>query len=533
MRVLPIFAYLYARGTHPYSPSPYVPAVEDASVALTSKAHDETGAGECRRRTRRRGHCGAGLILIAVSATGCAISAPRSIQAPVTAPASWTETGSAQGVTQDRNERLGTWWEAFGDPLLTSLVERAIKSSPDIRVARARLRGARAQRGLAAVDLWPADTASVSATTQKSSAGVATAPSTSYSAGFDASWELDLFGKTRRAVSAAQADLESVAADLADAQVTLAAETALDYVTLRSLQARLNIAKANLSQQEETLQLTTWRAQAGLTSSLDVEQSRANIEQTRAQIPSLETSLSDTEKGLALLLGQVPGALHDELAAPAAMPPLPASIAVGIPADTLRQRPDVRAAERKLAAEIARLGQAKAARYPSLKLTGSLGLEALSIGGLFDSGTTSRSLLAGLTAPILNRGRIRRQIEVQDAVREQAFVSYEKAVLTALGDVEKALVALGNTRRRREALASAAEAAGNAALMARQRYTAGLADFQTVLDTERSLLSVQDSLKSSETDGLLALIQLYKAMGGGWSAAVPQSAQVGAHREES
>ena len=502
-------------------------------MALISQVDEQTKTGRragqrLRSRARR-----ATLALMAVVVAGCATSAPRLIEAPVKAPASWGQAGAAQGVTQERNERLGTWWEVLGDPLLTSLVERAIKSSPDIRVSRARLRAARAQRGLAAVDLWPADSASASGTTRRTNAATAGSPNQSYSLGFDASWELDLFGKTRRGVSASQADLESVTADLADAQVTLAAETALDYVTLRSLQARLDIAKANLSQQEETLQLTTWRAQAGLTSSLDVEQSRANVEQTRAQMPQLETSLSDAEQSLTLLLGLTPGALHEELAASSALPRLAESIAVGVPADTLRQRPDVRAAERKLAAEIARLGQAKAARYPSLKLTGSIGLDALSIGGLFDSGTTSRSLLASLTAPILNRGRIRRQIEVQDAVREQAFIGYEKAVLTALGDVEKAVVALGNARRRREALANAADAAGNAALMARQRYRAGLADFQTVLDTERSLLSVQDSLKSSEADGLLALISLYKAMGGGWSATVPHSAPVGAHREES
>ena len=493
----------------------------------TSRPDKETQARRSARPWR------AILMLAAAAAAGCATGAPRLIAPPVAVPESWQQMGSVSGATQGGNERLAAWWETLGDPLLTSLVERAVRSSPDIRVARARLRAARAQRGAAAADLWPSDAASASGMTQRSSGGIAASPHESYSLGFDASWEPDVFGKNQRAVSAAQADLESVAADLADTQVSLCAEVALDYVTVRSLQARLAIAKENLGRQEETLQLTSWRGQAGLTSSLDVEQSRANVEQTRAQIPALDTTLSDTERSLTLLLGLKPGALHDELSAAAAMPTSPESIALGIPADTLRQRPDVRASERKLAAEIARLGQAKAARYPSLKLSGSIGLDALSIGGLFDSGTTSRSLLAGLTAPILNRGRIRRQIEVQDAVREQAFIGYEKAVLTALGDVEQALVAVGNARRRQASLASSAEAARNAAVMAHQRYTAGLADFQTVLDTERSVLAIEDSLKSSEADCLLGLIRLYKALGGGWSATVPQDAQAAAHREES
>jgi NodT family efflux transporter outer membrane factor (OMF) lipoprotein len=243
----------------------------------------------------------------------------------------------------------------------------------------------------------------------------------------------------------------------------------------------------------------------------------------------LETVLAEAEHRLAVLLGLTPAGLHNELATEAPIPSVPQQVAVGIPADTLRQRPDVRAAERNLAAETARLGKAMAARYPSFSLSGSLGLSAsaLSLGALASSDAVSRSLLTTLTAPIFDRGRIRQQIEIQDAVQEQALVSYETVVLTALKDVEDALVSLANSRLRQEALTQAVEAARNAALLARQRYTVGITDFQTVLDTERTVLTVEDSLVSTEADGTTALVQLYKALGGGWSPDVASAPQKG------
>jgi NodT family efflux transporter outer membrane factor (OMF) lipoprotein len=308
--------------------------------------------------------------------------------------------------------------------------------------------------------------------------------------------------------------------------VTPAAEVARNYVEMRALQARLAIARSNLASQSETLQLTTWRAQAGLVSSLDVEQARANREQTRANIPSLQSSLAEAQHRIAILLGTPPAAQQERLAAAAPIPQPPPTIAVGIPADVLRQRPDLRAAERTLAAETARIGQAEAARYPSFTLTGSIGLEALSLGALTDGGAiVTRSLLASIGAPVFDGGRLRQQVEIQRAVQERAQASYESTVLTALEDVENALVGIGNARTRRAALAEATEAARNAALLARHRYTGGLIDFQTVLDTERSVLSLEDSMATSEADGVLAVIQLYKALGGGWEAAPAQQSR--------
>jgi NodT family efflux transporter outer membrane factor (OMF) lipoprotein len=369
-------------------------------------------------------------------------------------------------------------------------------------------------------DLFPSLTASASGSRSESRDVTRDA----YSAGFDASWELDVFGGVRRSVEAAEADLDRAGANLGDTQVSLAAEVALNYVELRALQARLGIARANLASQSETLQLTEWRAEAGLVSGQDVEQARTNREQTRAQIPNLETSSAEAEHRLDLLLGKAPGTLHARLVPAGELPDVPTGIAVGIPADVLRRRPDVRAAERQLAAETARVGVAEAARYPSFRLSGSIGIEALSFGDLTNDADSSSSLLGGITAPIFDAGRLRNQVQAQDAVREQALVAYEQAVLTALQEVENALVALAGNRERVEALTNATRSARNAAELARQRYGAGLVDFQSVLDTERSVLSVEDSLASTRADGVLSLIRLYKALGGGWSAAGDSSA---------
>ncbi|HEY5282058.1 MAG TPA: efflux transporter outer membrane subunit, partial [Polyangia bacterium] len=280
---------------------------------------------------------------------------------------------------------------------------------------------------------------------------------------------------------------------------------------------RLDIARTNLARQSETSELTLLRAKAGLVNSQDVEQARSNREQTLAQIPSLEISLAEAEHSLDALLGKAPGTLHTRIAATGRLPETPSRVAVGIPADTLRQRPDVRVAERKLAGETARVGVAEAARYPSFKLSGSIGLDALSQSAIGNGAGVSYSLLGGITAPIFNAGRLKSQVEVQDAVREQAQVAYEQAVLTALQEVENALVALARNRERGEALARASEAARAAAQLAKQRYGVGVIDFQSVIDTERTVLSVEDSLASTRADGVLALIRLYKALGGGWS----------------
>lgn len=451
---------------------------------------------------------------------GCAALGPDH-RAPEAAalgvPPSWH--GDAPGARSATAE-LASWWRALGDPMLDALVAESLEANRDLEVARARLREARARRTLASAGLFPQVTASGAASRFRSEAGEGTSRAL-YDASLDASWEPDVFGGQRRAVEAANADLEASVEDLRQAQVSLAAEVALNYVDVRSLQARLDIARANLATQSETLQLTQWRTQAGLTSSLDVEQARASVEQTRAQVPALESSLSQARNRLATLAGKAPGTMDARLAAPAPIPAAPASIAIGIPADTLRQRPDLRAAERRLAAETARIGEREAARYPSLALSGSLGLESLALGDLMRREALVGQLAARLAATIFDAGRLRAQLAIQTAAQERALHAYEAAVLAALQDVENALAQLANAALRREALANAADAARNAALFAEQRYSAGITDFQTVLDTQRTLLSAQDTLKSTEADQATALIRLYKALGGGWEAMAP------------
>ena len=325
-----------------------------------------------------------------------------------------------------------------------------------------------------------------------------------------------MFGRLRSGLNASEADARAAEASLADVQVSLAAETAVTYVELRGLQQRLAIARSNLASQQETLQITQWRLQAGLTTSLVAEQARAAAEQTAAQIPALESSLAQSRHSLAVLTGQAPLALDSLLADTLAVPQPAQEIALEIPAETLRQRPDVRAAEQRIAAALARVSQADAARYPSFSISGNLGLRALTLGALGNGASVASALLASVSMPVFDGGAARAQVRVQEAALAQARVAYEASVLTALKDVEDALAALQGDRERLARLQAAADAAGNAALLAQQRYRSGLIDFQSVLETQRTLLSTQDSVATTVASVSADHVRLYKALGGGW-----------------
>lgn len=459
-----------------------------------------------------------GLALL-LGGAGCAVGPDYEKPKTVT-PVAWNrlDATGARVTVGDKSADLREWWRSFDDPLLSELVSQALEASLDLKQAQARLREVRARLGVAEADRYPSLNATGNAVRNRSSRSASGRTATnSFNGGFDASWELDVFGRVRRQVEAAEADLASTEENLNAARVTLVAEVARTYVEARSLQIRVEIAKSNLKSQYETLQLTEWRAEAGMVGGQDVEQARSNHEQTMAQVPSLEVALAEAQHRLDILLARPPGSLQARLAAGGELPVVPLQIAVGIPADTLRQRPDVRAAERKLAAETARIGIAKAAMYPSFKLSGSVGLEAITPAVFGSSGGGFYSLVGGITAPLFQGGRLRAQVKVQDAVREQALISYQKSILTALQEVEDALVALARNRERREALERAVQAARNAAGLARQRYAAGVIDFQSVLDTERTVRTLEDTHASSRADGVLALVRLYKALGGGWT----------------
>ena len=425
-------------------------------------------------------------------------------------PQDWSTTSAASG---NGATSLSDWWLRFSDPMLSALIGQAAQANTSIASARAALLQARAARDGAAAGLAPTLSGSGSAQRARNT----NSTGNRFQVGLDAGWELDLFGAARSGVQAADASVGASQASLGDVQVSIAAEVALNYITLRASQARLDIATRNLASQEETLQITGWREQAGLVSALDTAQARAAVAQTRAQLPVLQTGVAQSRHALALLSGAAPASL-DALLLTARPVPQPApDLALALPADTLRQRSDVRAAELQVAAALAQVAQAQAARLPSFRLGGSLGLNALSLGSLTNGASLAAALLASVSMPLLDGGAATAQVRARAAGLDDARARYQAAVLGALRDVEDALVALQGDRARQVSLQTAADAAANAAELARQRYGSGLVDFQTVLDTQRTALSTQDSLVS----GLAAIsadhVRLYKALGGGWT----------------
>jgi len=462
-------------------------------------------------------------VALALLLAGCAVG-PDYRAPEVSAPAAWHSAmkGGLKSVSPEAAQ-LAQWWSGLDDPQLSRLIEEAAANNLDLKQAQARLREARARRGISAADRFPTLNAGASANRSRSSEEMGFGGgnvSETWSAQFDASWELDVFGGKRRALESATANLEASQEDLRDVQVSLLAEVALNYVEVRAYQARLAIAQSNLATQSETWQIARWRYEAGLTTQLDEDQARLNLEQTRAQLPTLQTGLEQSKNRLAVLLGRKPGELT-ELETAAAIPQTPAEVAVGIPADTLRQRPDLRRAERQLAAATAQVGVATAALYPNFSLSGTLGLQALSSTNLLQSSARMFSVVANAGWVLFDAGRIRQNIEVQNALQEQALIRYESAVLGALRDVENALVAYAEEQNRRVALANAVQAAQSAAGLAASQYAAGLIDFQAVLDTQRSLLNLQDQLSQSDAAILSNLARLYKTLGGGWTTESP------------
>jgi NodT family efflux transporter outer membrane factor (OMF) lipoprotein len=449
--------------------------------------------------------------LLSACATGPNHLAPDPVALGV--PDRWT--GPDRGDVAD-SQTPDAWWTQFDDPQLTRYVEAALSGNLDIAQALARLRQAREFVTQARASYLPSIDGAAGVGRNLDSGA---RDRSSFSVGADAAWEADLFGGISRSVEAARADAAAAGFDLATVRVSIAAETANSYISARTAQARLAIARDTLGTQDDNLQIAQWRVQAGLVSTLDQEQARAQRAQTAALIPTLEANLANAVNRLAVLTGRAPGAINAEIAAEAPIPQGPASIAVGIPADTLRQRPDVRASERALAAATARIGVAQSLLYPALRLTGNIGTGALSLGGLGD--VVTGGLFAGVAQTIFDGGRLRAQVRSARAAADGAFAAYRQTVLTGLEDVENGLVARDAAERREVELGVALDAASNAALLARSQYRAGLSDFQTLLEAERSLLSARDGLINAGADRALSLVQLYRALGGGWQSLAP------------
>ena len=418
---------------------------------------------------------------------------------------------------------LRTWWTVLDDPMLDSLIERAAAGNLDLKEAVARLAQARAQLGIAAGEQLPtvdgigqAETSRISKEVSEFTSPPQDRDDTFYTAGLDATWEIDFWGRIRRNVESADANLGASIEDYRDTLVVLYSEVAAAYVEVRTLQARVESALGNVKTQQGALQLTRERNRAGLAPDLDVRQAQLNLASTEAFVPLLRQELASTINSLATLIGEFPSTLHAELDEPAPIPGTPDETAIGQPAELLRQRPDIRQAERELAAQTAQIGVATAALYPQFTLSGAFAFESFSMGDLFTNDAAAYSFGPAFRWNIFDGGRIRSNINVQDALAQQLLARYEQTVLSAVEDVETSMALYEEEKERRDALARSVKAAQESVRLVDTLYRTGLTDFQNVLDTQRSQFEQEDSLEESEGLVTRYLIRIYRALGGGW-----------------
>ena len=428
-------------------------------------------------------------------------------------------------------EDLTRWWERLGDPQLARLVEQARVANLDLAQAVGRLRQAREALVQNRSGLLPTLSGSAGFNRSENLIGgvrnvqlpdgtitsVSSGGGSSFSLGLDAQYQVGLFGEIRRTVEASRAENDAARFDYAAVLVSVTGEVARNYVIARGLQAQIANARASLALQDDNLEIAGFRVRAGLVSSLDQEQARSQRAQTAATVPQLQQQYDAAVARLGVLTGQAPGALRPELAQPKPIPLGPGTVDAGIPADVLRQRPDVRAAERALAAATARIGVARAQLYPALAISGNIQTNATSLGGIGEAITGG--LFAGLTQAIFNGGRLRSQVRGAEAAAETALASYRSTVLLALEDVENALTAYRSAQERQRQFGIALDAARASALLSRSLYRSGLTDFTTLNNQELSLLSAQNGLTQARADQATALVSLYAALGGGWDAA--------------
>jgi multidrug efflux system outer membrane protein len=462
---------------------------------------------------------------------GCTVG-PHYIRPDVQVPGRWIE--EAAGDTYTKTVGVSQWWTIFNDPALNSLVQRAVGKNLDLRIAEARIREVRSALGIAAAGGLPRIDASALYTRGQRSESVppfrsqTPGGSTSngsvfgdrrqdlFQAGFDSSWEIDVFGGVRRDVEAAKADIAAAEESRRDVIVTLLAEIARNYIELRGTQLRIAILKSNLGAQQEILELTKVRFDAGLTTGLDVARAETLVATTRAQFPPLVTEMRQNIHRLGVLLGDPPGALLSELSKETPIPLHPPHVPVGLPSEILRRRPDIRRAEKELEAATARIGVATADLFPRFSLTGSFGRRSDAFEDLSSGASQLWAFGPSIHWPLFAGGRIRANIQVQNARQEQALTLYEKAVLNSLEDVENALVSYSREQERQRSLIEAVAANRRAVEIANSRYSGGLEDFLSVLDAQRSLYDSEDQLAQSEQAVAENVVKLYKALGGGW-----------------
>ncbi|MGR8953692.1 MAG: efflux transporter outer membrane subunit, partial [Gammaproteobacteria bacterium] len=418
------------------------------------------------------------------------------------------------------------WWKLFNDRELNVLIEQAVQYNRDLQTARANLREARALYLEAGLNLAPIITAHANYTDQKRSVGALNNRDfvprdlQLYSTGFDAFWEVDFFGRVRRDIEASSDEVEAQEASLRDLGVSVIAEVARNYFELRGLQNQLAVSKKNADNQAKTLDITRIRLDSGRGTELDTSRAIAQLDSTRATIPPLESAIYRTIHRLGVLTGQHPGALTKTLSRSAPMPGISETIRIGSPAELLRRRPDIRIAERTLAAATARIGVATADLFPRVTFVGTIALEASMLSGIGATGSDAYSAGPRISWAALDLGRVYARIKAADANAEASLAQYEQTVLNALEETENALVTYNRVRIRQALLTSAARASEKAHKLAHLRFEEGVSDFLTVLDTEQRLLQDQERLAQSETATATALTAVYKALGGGWGSAI-------------
>lgn len=454
------------------------------------------------------------LISLALSAlllSGCAVGPDYKQPTLADIPAQWS---ASSNPIQQLN--LARWWENFNDPMLNQLIDEAVNGNLDVATAKAKVREARASYTAATGAYYPALSISTAATRKGKASSSTGEPTNQYSAGFDASWELDLFGANRRAAEAAQYGVDAAHEELRSTLLTLIGDVAATYVDVRGYQERLVLAKNTTASQRSNEELTRIKYEAGAVSAVDMAEASGQASSSAASIPSLENNYRAALHSLSVLTGQQPNALNTLLDKNAPVPVPPKTTATGVPADILLNRPDVRLAERQLAQSTAQIGQAKAAEYPTISLTGSISTSALQFGDLAKNSSIGWSFGPSIYLPLFQGGKLKATVEAAQAQRDQRFIAYQSAVLTALQDVEDALVALDQERVRADSLADAAKNYRLSAELSRSLYQVGNLSLLNVLTTERSLYSAEDPLIQSHVAIAKDYIALNKALGGGW-----------------
>jgi NodT family efflux transporter outer membrane factor (OMF) lipoprotein len=464
-------------------------------------------------------------LLLALAAAGCTVG-PDYEKPQASLPQNWT----SQGATQEQSTTAVAWWNNFNDPILTQLIEKAMSGNLDLQVAAARIEEARAQQASAANAFLPGGDLSASANRQANRIAFPDAstigfgplllkPFNTYQTGFDASWELDLFGGERRALQAADATLEASEATRDDALVSLMAEVASTYVDIRQYQAQLAITQETIKSDEDTVRIARQRFEAGESPRLDVTQAEAELEQEQAQLPYDTNLLAQTEYSMDVLLGAQPGTAHAIVATTAPIPASDKKLVLAAPAAVIADRPDIRVAERKLAAATAQQGVAVAKFFPDVSLSGFFGLLNTNAGDLIRWGSNSWMGGASVMWPILNYGSLSANLDAANAQQQEAMANYRKTILAALADVERSFTAYTQQEKFREALAKSVADNKRADAVARQRYKEGLTSFLEVLDAERTFYASQSKLAEADAHTSQNVIAVYKSLGGGWQNA--------------